>query len=144
MSSSTFWTEIRPDPVLRRRVLAAGVLLGLLGVPIILSLPLASLPAWLIVVAWLTCCGRELSLLVGAYRRCSGLRLASDGEVLVLGRDRARAATLLPGCLVLDEIAWLRLRDGSGRCWGELVAGNHRESEDWRRFQVILRHPQPC
>jgi len=144
VSSTTFWAGIRPDPVLRRRVLAAGALLAILGIPIILSLPLMRTAAWLFVFAWLSWCGRELLQLRGAHRRCSGLRLSSDGEVLVVAHDRARAATLLPGCVVLDEIAWLRLRDTNGRTWGELVAGKHRESEEWRRFQVILRHPQPC
>lgn len=144
MSSTTFWTEIRPDRALRQRLLASGLALSLLGVMATLSLPLPILVRGLVAGAWLSWGVFELLRLLRAYRRCSGLRLASDGEVLVLGRGQARSASLLPGCVVLDEFAWLRLRDDRGRTWGELVTGNHRESEEWRRFQVILRHSRPC
>lgn len=144
MSSTTFWTEIRSDPALRRWLLASGLALSLSGVAAILSLPMAGPVRGLAAVAWLAWSAHELLHLLRAYRRCTGLRLAADGEVLVLGRGAARRARLLPGCVVLDGFAWLRLCDDSGRTWGELVRGNHRESEEWRRFQMILRHSRPC
>lgn len=144
MSSTTYWAEIRPDLPCRRLVLIAGSLLALAGVPVILSLPVGPWPMLLLQGFWLAWSGRELVLLWRAQRRCSGYRLAAGGELQIWGAGGARPASLMPGSVVLHEIAWLRIRDEQGRVWGELIRGKHRESEEWRRFQVIFRHLNTC
>jgi hypothetical protein len=121
-----------------------GILLALCGVPVVLSLPFDARSLAFILAGWLAWSARELYSLVRAYRQCGGYRLSADGELLILCGDATKPGRLLPGCLVLDEFAWLRVSDERGRSWGELIAGKHRESEDWRRFQVIFRHGKPC
>ena len=51
-----------------------------------------------------------------------------------------RTASLLSGSLVLPGVAWLRISVGTGPAYGELLTGNPRKNEDWRRLLVIWRH----
>ena len=90
---------------------------------------------------------RKRLLFVGAcrvYGRWSALKLSADGESRLFGCEETCAVTVLPGSIVLPELAWLRIRAENGDTWGELVAGNHRQSKEWRRFQVIFRHLNTC
>jgi len=49
-------------------------------------------------------------------------------------------ARLLPGSMLLRRVGWIRWDDGCGRQYAELLRGRSRESDDWRRLQVIWRH----
>ena len=55
------------------------------------------------------------------------------GEVSVAGTDSIRD-------LVADRIGWLHLKTADGKQFAELICGDCRESDDWRRLQVIWRH----
>ena len=147
MSSSTFSAEIRLHSRLRRIVLISGVILALTGCGLILLLPFAglSLPVKAVVAAaWTFWSGRELLTHWRVYARWSVLTLYANGETELLGKQESGAARVLPGSIILPDIAWLRIRAENGETWGELVAANPRESEEWRRFQVIIRHLNTC
>jgi hypothetical protein len=124
--------------------LISGLGLALTGGGLVLLLPL-DLPARLLaLLGWFWWSSRELLTYCRVYARWSACKLSADGEIRLIGDDECCAATLLPGSIVLSEVAWLRLRAENGDVWGELVAGKHRESKDWRRLQVIFRHLNTC
>lgn len=118
---------------------------ALLGLVIILTMPL---PAWsrsVAVFIWLgysTLGGLTLSR---HYQRIVGYRLYADGSIDLTHRDGSHSTgRLAAGTVLLPRLGWLRVR-GSGRsAWGELVVGDCRTSEQWRRFQVICRHVVAC
>jgi len=144
MSSSTYSAEIRLDRRLRRVVLISGLGLALAGAGLVMLLPLGLPARLLVLLGWLLWSGRELLTYCRVYGRWSACKLSADGEIKLIGDDECCTATLLPGSIVLSEVAWLRLRAENGDVWGELVAGKHRESKDWRRLQVIFRHLNTC
>lgn len=141
MSSTPFSTELDVDPRLRRIVLASGVLLTVAGIPVISTLPVAPLWRWLAAGAW--CLGglREVLIIAAGYRRYGRIRIDSAGAIALQGSGGEWvAAEVRGGSVVLQRLAWLRLRlpDGSG-C-GELLRGDTIENEHWRRFQLVWRH----
>ena len=144
MSSSTYSAEIFPHKRLRHIVLLSGVVMSLIGGVVILALPISVAGRVLALAGWFFWTGRELLTYWRAYARWFAYRLSADGETRVFGQGENCTAKLLPGSIVLAEVAWLRLQAENGDKWGELVAGNHRESEEWRRFQVIFRHLNTC
>ena len=144
MSSSTYSATIAADDSLRRLVMLLGLACSLLGALMIVWLPIAPMSRTLGMIAWFFWSGRELLTYWRVYRRWSGIRVAADGTIDVQGDGRHVAARVLPGSLVLAQVAWLRMRADNGDQWGELMAGNHRESDEWRRFQVIFRHLNAC
>ncbi len=141
MSSSTYSTELRPDTALRRLVLLSGVLLGVAGGILIVTL---TLPVWLRCVAvagWFVLTAYELATVSRAYTEYGRLRTDACGEFQVRDRSGAwHAAELLPGSLMLRRAGWIRLATGTGHRFAEPIRGNCRENEDWRRLQVIWRH----
>ncbi len=141
MSSPTYSAELHPDARLRRIVLWSGALLGLVGVVVILS---TRLPAALLIaasVAWLLFSGWELRRICHGYARCRRLRLSAGGELSRLdGAGNWHLARLLPGSVLLRRVGWIRWDDERGRQYAELLLGRCRESDDWRRLQVIWRH----
>ena len=144
MSSSTYSAEISPHKRLRQVVLLSGIVMSLIGVVVILVLPISVAGRAVAVVGWFFWSGRELLTYWRAYGRWRAYRLFADGEARVFGREESRPVKLMPGSIVLTEVAWLRLQAENGDKWGELVEGHHRKSEDWRRFQVIFRHLNTC
>jgi hypothetical protein len=127
--------------MLRRIVLWSGVLLGIVGVVLVFSTRLPA--AWLIAAsaAWLLVSGWELRRICLGYARCHRLRLSAGGEMWRLDADgNWRPARLLPGSVLLRRVGWIRWDDGRGRQYAELLRGRSRESDDWRRLQVIWRH----
>lgn len=141
MSSSRYSAELRPDTPLRRLVLASGAVFALLGVAVILTLPL---PAAVLIAAsagWLFVCARELVVAGRGFSYCRGLRIAVDGDIVLLDPDGVwQPARLLPGSVVLRHVGWILFETNEGRQFAELVRGRCRESNDWRRLQVIWRH----
>jgi hypothetical protein len=121
--------------------MSSGFALMLVGLVIVAGLPLPAAWRGLVMVAWCAVCGRELSHLASAYRQYRAVRIFSDGSTELCGAGTAvTSAQLLPGSIVLPGLAWLRLRLENGRTSGELLRGNIREDEAWRRLQVIWRH----
>ena len=141
MSSSKYSAELRPDPLLRRLVLVSGTGLAVLGVALILSLPLHAAALIAGCVGWLLVCARELVSAGQGFSYCRRLRIAVDGEILLLDPDGVwQPARLLSGSAVLRRVGWILFETIEGRQFAELVRGRCRESDDWRRLQVIWRH----
>ena len=97
------------------------------------------------IIVWFLWVGRELASLWRVYGRCFGYRVWPDGAIEVFGgTGTGRRGRVAPGTLITRRWAWLRVTGEDGIAWGELVAGDVRESEQWRRFQVIFRHLPAC
>lgn len=75
------------------------------------------------------------------YAMTRGLRITADGSLRCLdARGRWQPARILPGSVVLARLAWLRFETGKGAQAAELLRGDPRKSQHWRRLQVIWRH----
>lgn len=141
MSSSKYAAELNPDALLRRWVLLSGAGLAAVGVALILILPLHRAALFGGSVAWLLLCARELVTAVRGFSCCRRLHVSAGGELLILDPDGVwQRARLLSGSVVLRRIGWLLFEMSDGRRFTELLRGRCRESDDWRRLQVIWRH----
>ena len=126
-------------------VLVSGLTFALLGLAVILLAALPGWPGWLGAVIWLAFSVIGGLRLSRRYRRVVSYRLYADGSVEFSNRDGSRSVgRLAPGTVLLPRLAWLRLRGPNRAIWGELVAGDSRTDEQWRRFQVICRHVAAC
>ena len=141
MSSTPFSIELIPDSCLRRIVLASGALLTGVGILVISTLPVAPYWRWLGAGSWCFIGLRGVLAIASGYKRYRRIRIDSAGSVDLQdpGGDWM-AVEIQAGSVVLQSVAWLRFRlpDGSG-C-GELLRGDTREDEQWRRFQLVWRH----
>ena len=122
-------------------MLGAGAGLFVLGAVAILTLSidvrirLAATGAWSVLLA------RETWQFVAGFAICRGMRVSADGAISILAGDgREIPARLVPGTVVLQQLAWLRIRTDSGLAYAEPLAGKSTENEAWRRLQVIWRH----
>ena len=141
MSSSKYSAELCPDVLLRRVVLVSGMGFTVLGVALILTLPLHLAALIAGSVGWLLFCARELVIAGRGFSYCRRLRIAEGGDILLLDPDGVwKAARLLSGSAVLRRVGWILFETSEGRRYAELVRGRCRESDDWRRLQVIWRH----
>ncbi len=141
MSSIKYSAELRPDALLRRVVLVSGMVFAVLGVVLILTLPLHAAALIAGSVGWLLLCARELVVAGQGFSYCCRLRIAVDGHILLLDPDGVwQPARLLSGSAVLRRVGWILFETSEGRQFAELVRGRCRESDDWRRLQVIWRH----
>ena len=92
-------------------------------------------------LVWVTAGHYELQRLQAGFSGLRAIRLYSDGSIAILNIDQ----DWLPGerqsgCIVLQSLAWLRVCTADGHRYVELIRGDSRESQSWRRFQVIWRH----
>ena len=145
MSSNAYYAEVFPDPFLRRIVLASSVVLAIAGVPMIVILPIAPFARVVAVLLWLASTAWEITRLRRAWNICHGLRFSADGAVSISLPGQAwHPARLISGGILLRKTGWIRLEvalpDGRKAVFGELLRGDCRESDDWRRLQVIWRH----
>jgi len=141
MSSIKYSAELRPDALLRRVVLVSGMVFAVLGVVLILTLPLHAAALIAGSVGWLLLCARELVVAGQGFSYCCRLRIAVDGDILLLDPDGVwQPARLLSGSAVLRRVGWILFETSEGRQFAELVRGRCRQSDDWRRLQVIWRH----
>jgi hypothetical protein len=132
---------LRPEPELRFVVIATGCVLALLGLITVLTMSIAPAIRWSAAVLWLAFCSRELVRLGRAYRNYEAIRLYADGRVEIRATDRVwYAAELMDGSTVLERLAWLRIRVEDGPNFGELLRGDCRGKDSWRRLQVVWRH----
>lgn len=140
MSSAVYEAELTPDDRLRAGLLAFACCSLLAGAFLIFLLPVIALFKAGFGLAWLFAGLAEIAALGRGMSRIDRIRIRSDGSVLAVDRTGAmRPLTLLPGSVVLDRLAWLRLRFEDGRRCGELLAGSASENEQWRRLLVIWR-----
>ena len=145
MSSTAYFAEIHPDPVLRRIVLVSGVASAVVGLPLVLVLPVAAETRAVAALLWLALVASELSRSRRAWKSCHAMRFFADGTVTVLTPGESwQPATLLAGSVLLRKLGWIRLSvalpAGRKLVLGEFLRGDGRESADWRRLQVVWRH----
>ncbi len=139
-SSGQFGTALTPDATLRQCVLFCGYA-AVAGIPILLAMPLSWLLKVPLALAWLFECRRELLNFRQGTARLHELRLDAAGKVTVIGPDGSIGpATLLSGSMVLQRLAWLRVRFADGRKHGELFRPRSRLDADWHRLQLLWRH----
>ena len=142
MSSRAYAADLRTSSSLRQIVIASGVAATLLGTLCIAALPFEPTIVMVSALLWLLTSLREIVALRRAYAAFSHLRIEAGGAVTLCGTtDGPIPADLLPGSVVLRRVAWLHLKAANGLRFGELIVGNCRKNKDWRRLQVIWRHP---
>jgi hypothetical protein len=141
VSSSTYSADLEPQPALRALVLVSGILLGVTGLVLILVLPLHPAAILAASSAWVGLSAHELRVLARGFKASRRLRMTEAGSLLRLDdQGHWRSVRLLAGSIVLPGLAWIRFETGRGLRSAELLCGSCRESNDWRRLQVIWRH----
>ena len=88
-------------------------------------------------VLWLGDCLSSLGRQWRGTRRVTGLRMRSDGSIALFVGGQSISATLASGTVVLERVAWLRIRGPDGSRYGELLLARHAEAEAWQRFQLL-------
>ncbi len=141
MSLHAYSSKLRPERCLRLIVLASAACLALAGTLIALRLPAAPPARGALLIGWCWLCGRELLQLASSFARLRALCIDATGSIRLSEPDGTQVpATLMPGSIVLDRIAWLRCLTADGRIVTEPFRGAARTSRDWRRLKVIWRH----
>jgi hypothetical protein len=141
VSSTAFSTELRPEPLLRIAVQLSGLTTLVFGLLALLLMPVGGVWRILASLSWLFFCMQELRIIRAAYSQYLAVNIDAVGEVRLVTRSgEYHAAVLLPGSVLLPSCAWLRFKTENGLVFGELMRGDSRESNDWRRLQVIWRH----
>jgi hypothetical protein len=126
-------------------LLAVSAGAGLLGTLLILGLPLRPGLKVSLVCLWLLRSLFELRSQVRGAARLDRIRISATGSLEGLTTSgAAQSLTLLSGSVLLSRVAWLRLKFDDGLRYGELLVGNPRRDEQWRRLQLIWRqHSAP-
>ena len=141
MSSSLYSTCLTPDPWLRIAVLTSGRLLVAAGLVLILTLDLDAEIRATSCLVWVVAARHELLQIERGFESLTAIRLSSGGAIAVRNDDQEwLPVTLRTGSIVLRNFAWLRLQAANGDNFVELLRGNARQNQDWRRLQVIWRH----
>ncbi|HEX2140288.1 MAG TPA: hypothetical protein VHG33_11315 [Woeseiaceae bacterium] len=140
MSSAVYEAELAPDDSIRLGLLLFACSASLAGLLLILSWPATAAAKAAVGLVWLLACAAEVHAFRRGMSRICRIRICADGSVVGVDRTGATLALrLLPGTVVLDRFGWLRLRFDDGLRYGELLAGNAAENEQWRRLLVIWR-----
>ena len=141
VGSTSYSAEIAPDPRLRRIVLVSGAALWLAGLGFVPLLPVSVTLKTFLAATWVGLCSYQWQAMWRGYTRSGCLRIAADGHVERQRADGAwEPARLCAGSVVLPRLAWLRIEPRGMPAYAELVSGEIRVSDDWRRLQVIWRH----
>ncbi len=141
MSSQIYSAELHPDAWLRLIVITCGRLLAAAGLILILTLPVAVSLRFGSCLLWLAWSWFELRRYHQGYAAYCRIRVRLGADVQLLnGAGEWVAANLLTGSVLLQRIGWLHLETADGITFAELIRGDCRESDDWRRLQVIWRH----
>jgi hypothetical protein len=119
-------------------VLACGVLLLLIGVILIMTLPLPLPWRVLFALVWIADTCREICNMRTGAARVRRLRLNHLGQFVAEGPDGAQVPLqLLSGSVILQRIAWFRLRFPDQCRYAELMCGNPATDPAWQRLQLI-------
>jgi hypothetical protein len=124
----------------RKALLAFAGGACLLGTLLVLGLPVRPELKFVLAGLWLVRCLLEIRSQAQAASRIDRIRICPTGSLEALsGNGRVESLTLLSGSVVLSRVAWLRFRFDDGLQYGELLIGNPRRDEQWRRLQLIWR-----
>jgi hypothetical protein len=126
---------------MRRALGVSAFLIYAVGTWTILILPVADGLQMLGVTVWTLLMAVDYCIHSLSQRRCRRIRVYSDGSASVQDSAGVWQPTVLSqDCIVLPKYAWLKLTSADGTRYYELLRGSCRESEQWRRLQVIWRH----
>ena len=138
MPSPLFEVKLRPDPLLHRAVLLAGVIAMVIGALIIIDLRLHFLWRCTAGAIWLLDCLFEIRRLLAGEAWVRQVSLDSGGGVTVLDVAGDRVPlTLQSGSIVLRELAWLRVANENGRYYAGLFARRRMDDLEWHRLQLL-------
>ena len=138
MSSHEFRAVLTPERRLRSIVLLSATTATVVGFMLIIHIALAVVPRAILLAAWLVSCWLEFCAMADGSRRVTLIRVSNLGEVWVAaGNGDLEPVKLLPGSVVLERFAWLRIRFEDGGNYAELLAGNAVKDRQWHRFQLI-------
>lgn len=141
MSSTPYCAELKPDTRLRQLVVGCGLVSMVTGLVILAGMDLERRWTAAAAMIWLLASGWQLFVITSGYKQIRCLRIFGSGAVeLEVPGGGWLAAKLLPGSIVLDHLAWLRIVTAEGCQHRELVRRKSSENEAWRRLQVIWRH----
>jgi hypothetical protein len=141
VSSNSYSACLIPDPWLRIVVSTSGRLLIAAGLALILVLAIDVALRVAGCLVWVALGRFELRRLEQGFDACKLIRIDSSAEIAILNGDGNWVpATLLTGSVLLRKLGWMRLKDQRGQSFLELIRGDARQSQDWRRLQVIWRH----
>lgn len=141
ISCGAYEAELVPGRRARLVLLASAAAAIVAGTMLIVTLPAVLALKSVLVLLWIAASLAELASFCRGMSRIYRIGIRPDGSIR--GYDasgRVHALRLLPGSVVLERVAWLRLGFASGLVYGELLAGSASESDAWRRLQVIWRH----
>ena len=141
MSSREYCAELGHDPQLSRWLIGSVLLALSAGLWVVWQLPISAELRWLGGTGWALATGGRGWLTWKTQAHWRRLRIVAGGPVIVETRNGQQVDAAMTGnCVVLARLAWLDLVTTDGSRFCALVSGNARESEQWRRFQVIWRH----
>ncbi len=138
MPSPLFEVKLRPDPLLHRVVLLAGVIAMVIGALIIIDLRLNLIWRCTAGVVWILDCLFELRRLLAGIAWVRQISLDSGGGITALDASGDSVSlTLQSGSMVLPGLAWLRVADEDGRFYAGLFARRRMGSLEWHRLQLL-------
>lgn len=141
MSSAIFVAELQTDAGLRRLLSCSNLIALAVGAGILLNLPVPVGLRTLAAAGWGFVMVLEYFGRRARQQQLRRIRVYADGSAQLLDRTGTwTQATVCRDSVVLARFAWLRLNFADGRRHAELLTGNSRESQDWRRLQVIWKH----
>jgi hypothetical protein len=122
-------------------VLLCACIAAITGTLIILYMPLAWVLRISLAAVFIAENLREMKRLVCGAARIRHISLDAEGNIAALGPGgRVEPLTLLSGSIVLNRLAWLRLRFADGSEHGELCCGDPVADPEWQRLQLIWRY----
>jgi hypothetical protein len=140
MSSGRYECDLCVDRRLRRVLVAGGLLAWLGGCLLLLALPVPLPFEAMIGALWSASSWLELAALARGMGRIDRIRITPAGEVRAIAPDGGRQAVeVLPGSVVLERGAWLRLRFPDGCEAREWLSPRAAETEAWRLLQLAWR-----
>lgn len=136
--SSAFATELKPDERLRRRVVGLSSIATVTGAAFVVLMPIGVALRTLLLLACLCYCWMDIRRQLHGYARVSGLYIDAAGVVRAFTRAGDPVILeLVSGSVILQRIAWLRLRFPDGISYGELLAGDPSRCAQWHALQLI-------
>lgn len=140
MSSAGYAAELVPSRFLRLAVWSFGCGALVLGALLVLSLPVVAQLKTPLCLLWLASAAGELAAYRRGMSRIGRIRIRSERRAQGIDRHGAEQdLQLLPGSVVLDRVAWLRMRFEDGLEYGEVFTGHASGDKEWRHLLVIWR-----
>jgi hypothetical protein len=88
---------------------------------------------WLVGGIW------EISRFSRGAARTRTIRLEAGESAIINRQGRQEPVQIMSGSLVLERLAWLRLKLPDGLIYGELLHGDPASCQQWRHLQILWR-----